>query len=179
MPISKAAAIKDTRKGGRKRASSRVLTSTLVRDETVVIKTNRQTKIKKTKKARNSLFCKVNFDSESEVELVLESDKCIEESDDEVIEGDFMVVKVKGKSREVRYIAQVDIIDGDEFECTFLKKVPQIVGHVPVFIINKTDIAAFQRNDVIAKLPEPVKNIGSTRKCNQLVFPVDITHWLN
>ena len=59
---------------------------------------------------------------------------------------------------------------------------PQIVGHVPVFIINKTDIAAFQRNDGlqtyrwIANLPESVKNTGSTRKCNQLVFPVDITH---
>ena len=73
----------------------------------------------------------------------------------------------------------MDTIDEDEFEDTSLKKVPRIVGHVPVFIINKTDIAAFQRNDVIAKLPEPVKNTGSTRKCNQLVFPVDIIHWLN
>ena len=107
---------------------------------------------------------------------MLESDTCTEESDDEVIEGDFVVVKVKGKSREVRYIAQVDTIDGDEFKGTFLKKVPQIVGHVPVFTIIKTEIASFQRNDVIAKLPEPVKNTGSTRKCNQLVFPVDITH---
>ena len=110
---------------------------------------------------------------------MLESDTCTKESNDEVIEGDFVVVKVEGKSREVRCIAQVDTIDGDEFEGTFLKKVPQIVGHVPVFTTNKTDIAPFQRNDVIAKLPEPVKNTGSTRKCNQLVFPVDITHWLN
>ena len=179
MPIPKAAARKYTRKGGRKRASSRVLTSTRVRDEIVVNKTNRQTKIKKTKKARKFLFRKVSFDSENEVELVLESNTCTEESDDEVIEGDFVVVKVEGKSREVRYIAQVDTIDGDEFEGTFLKKVPQIVEHVPLFIINKTDIAAFQRNDVIAKLPEPLKNTGSTRKCNQLVFLVDITHWLN
>ena len=73
----------------------------------------------------------------------------------------------------------MDTIHGDEFEGTFLKKVPQIVGHVLVFIINKTDIAAFQRNDVISKLSKPVKNTRSTRKCNQLVFPVDITHWLN
>ena len=50
LPISKAAARKNTRKGGRKRASSRVLTGTPVRDEIVVNKTNRQTKIKKTKK---------------------------------------------------------------------------------------------------------------------------------
>ena len=74
LPILKAAARKNTRKGGRKRASSRVLTSTPVRDEIVVNKTNRLTKIKKTKKARKSLFCKVSSDSESEVELVLESD---------------------------------------------------------------------------------------------------------
>ena len=105
--------------------------------------------------------------------------ECWKDSDDEVIESDFVVVKVEGKSRKVRYIAQVDTIDGDEFKGDFLKKVPQTVGHVPVFISSKTDIAAFQRNDVIAKLPEPVKNTKSTRKCNQLVFPVDIAHWLN
>ena len=65
MPIPKAAARKNTRKGGRKRALSRVLTSTPVRDESVVNKTNRQTKINKIKKARKSLFCKVSSDSES------------------------------------------------------------------------------------------------------------------
>ena len=70
----------------------------------------------------------------------------------------------------------MNTIDEDEFKGTFLKKVHQIVGHVPVFIINKIDTAALQRNDVIAKLPESVKNTGSTKKCNQLVFLVDITH---
>ena len=95
LPIPKAAARKNTRKGGRKRASSRVLTNTPVRDEIVVNKTNRQTKIKKTKKARKSLFCKVSSDSESEVELVLESDTYTEESDDEVIQANFVVVKVE------------------------------------------------------------------------------------
>ena len=79
-----------------------MLTSTPVRDEIVVNKTNRQTKIKKTKKARKSLFCKVSSDSQSEVELVLESGTCTEESDDEVIKGDFVVVKVEGKSQKVR-----------------------------------------------------------------------------
>ena len=86
---------------------------------------------------------------------MLENDTCTKENDNEVIEGDFVVVKGEGKSRKVRYIAQVDTTDGDEFEVIFLKIVPQIVGHVSVFIINKTDIAAFQRNDVIAKLPDP------------------------
>ena len=54
---------------------------------------------------------------------MLESETCTEESDGKVIKGDFVVVKAEGKSQEVRYIAQVDTIDGDEFEGTFLKKV--------------------------------------------------------
>ena len=58
---------------------------------------------------------------------MLKSDTCTEDSDDEVIEGNFVVVKVEGKSRELRFIAQVDTIDGDEFEGTFFKKVLQIV----------------------------------------------------
>ena len=41
LPIPKAVARKNTRKGRRKRASSRVLTSTPARDEIVVNKTNR------------------------------------------------------------------------------------------------------------------------------------------
>ena len=53
---------------------------------------------------------------------MLESDTCTADSDDEVIEGNFVIVKVEGKSREVQYIVQVDTIDGDEFEGTFLKK---------------------------------------------------------
>ena len=97
LPIPKTASRKNTRKGGRKRASSRVLTSNLIRDEIVVNKTNLQTKIKKTKKVRKSLFCKVSSNSESEVELVLQSDTCTEESDDEVIKGNFVIVKVEGK----------------------------------------------------------------------------------
>ena len=99
MPISEAASRKNTRKGGRKRASLRVLTSTPVRDKIVVNKTNSQKKIKKTKRGRKSLFRKVSSDSKSEVELMLESDTCTEDSDDKVIEGNFVVVKVEGKSR--------------------------------------------------------------------------------
>ena len=93
-----------------------------VRDEIVINKRNRQAKIKKIKKAKKSLFCKVSYDSESEVELVLENDTCTEESDDEVIESDFVVVKVKGKSREVRYIAQWILLTEMCLKVLFSKK---------------------------------------------------------
>ena len=79
----------------KKNSSSRVLTSTPVKDEIVVNKTNRQIKIKKTKKVRKFLFRKISSDNESEVELVLESDTCTKDSYDEVIESNFVVVKVE------------------------------------------------------------------------------------
>ena len=59
LAIPKAATRKNTRKGGRKKASSRVLTSTPARDEIVVNKTNCQTKIKKTKKQESPYFVKL------------------------------------------------------------------------------------------------------------------------
>lgn len=44
--------------------------------------------------------------------------------DAEIYEGDFVIVKVSGKSQVVNYIACVDVVDGDIFEGVFLKKVP-------------------------------------------------------
>ena len=83
LPIQKAATRKIIQKGPRTRASPRVLT--LFRDKIVANKANLPTKIKKTKKIRKSLFRKVSSDIESEVELVLESDTCTEDSDDKII----------------------------------------------------------------------------------------------
>ena len=81
---------------------------------------------------------------------MLQSDTFTEDNSEAFIKGNFLVVEVEGKAREVRYIAIVDTVEGDEFKDTFLKRVPQTVGHVSVFIINKTNIVAFQPNDGIA-----------------------------
>ena len=44
---------------------------------------------------------------------MLESDTCTEDNDDKVTKGNFVIVKVEEKSREVRYIAYVvTIVDG-------------------------------------------------------------------
>ena len=52
LPIPKAAARKNIQKTGKKRVSSRVLTSTPIKDEIVADKANYTTKIKKTKKQK-------------------------------------------------------------------------------------------------------------------------------
>ena len=54
-----------------------------------------------------------NFDSEDS-----DTDN---DFNDEIIEGDFVVVKFQSvKSRFVHYIARIDVIDGDECEGVFL-----------------------------------------------------------
>ena len=46
---------------------------------------------------------------ESEIEYAETSDED-GVSDDEIIEGDFVIVKVAGKSRVVHYIARIDVV---------------------------------------------------------------------
>ncbi|CAE1177333.1 unnamed protein product [Acanthosepion pharaonis] len=98
------------------------------------------------------------------------------EASDELIEGDFVVVSVNGKKTTRRYIARVDVIDGDELKGVFLKR---IQGQKPMdgrqaFIIDHDDEASFDRQDIVKKLPAPNNLLGSERKSNQWVFLCDL-----
>ena len=44
--------------------------------------------------------------------------------DDNIIEGDFVIVNVTGRGRLVRYIAGVDSVEADEYEGVSFKKFP-------------------------------------------------------
>lgn len=51
-------------------------------------------------------------------------------SDDELMEGGFVVVNIHSmKGTTQRYVARVDVIDGDEIEGVFMKRIP---GHRPI-----------------------------------------------
>ena len=58
-------------------------------------------------------------DSEPEMEFDDESDETLEDMD--IIEGDFVVVKIAWKSRVVHYIARVDLVHDYEYEGIFLR----------------------------------------------------------
>ena len=99
-----------------------------------------------------------------------------EESD--AIEGDFVVVKVAGKSRTVYYIARVDVVDGDDFEGVFLKKVAGKVDSEEIsFVPNVVDPAYFSKEDIICKLPQPKTTGGSARRSCQLIFRCKLDKW--
>ncbi|ELU15399.1 hypothetical protein CAPTEDRAFT_203340 [Capitella teleta] len=84
----------------------------------------------------------------------LESDSDFEDDKgEELIEGDYVIVKVKGKLRDVNYIARVDQL-GNEYEGIFLKKTTSKDGSF-FFVPYEDDGASFAASDVIRKLPTP------------------------
>lgn len=196
LPIPKSNAERKKTKG-RKKGRTRILTDTPVRQE---ISEAEKSKRKPTKEANNqkssgtitarkTLFKQgasagntssesSNSDSDSDVVYDDESDHEDENSLDEIVEGDFVVVKYEGKSRMVHYIARVDVIDGNEFEGIFLKKVASKMSSRDwVFIPNSNDEASFPKEDVVCKLPQPKPVGGSTRRSSQLVFQCDLSGW--
>ena len=61
-----------------------------------------------------------SFSDESIIEYDDSSDEDI--FSDEIIEGDFIIIKVVGKGREMHFIARVDIVEEGEYGGVFLQK---------------------------------------------------------
>ncbi len=96
----------------------------------------------------------------------------------DIIEGDFVVVKITGKTRELNYIARVDIVADEVFEGLFLRKVPSKLDTEDCsFIPNEKDPAFFTKEDIIHKLPQPKSVGGSARRSFQLVFHCNLKKW--
>jgi hypothetical protein len=187
LPLPKAGQRKNTRKG-RKKGSTKILTDTPVRNEIAATTKEKKSTITK---ARKTLFKQtkkqvkkpepISSDSSSESEVQLEDETDDEISvDTDIMEGDFVVVRIAGKSRIVNYIARVDVIDNDteEYEGVFLKKVPNraISGDI-IFIPNPDDSASFPKKDILSKLPQPKSIGGSARRSCQLMFKCDLSKW--
>ena len=167
----------------RKKGSTRILTDTPVRNEIAAASSARAkkksepgcfyTKRNLFKKPRELVHDDTSSsESESLNHLNEDSDSVDEdEADQEIIEGDFVVVKVHGKSSVRHYIARVDAFDGDEFEGVFLRRVLSLNDFYfgATFIIDEDDEALWLCQDIAKKLPNP-KFIGTSRRA-QLQFP--------
>ena len=97
--------------------------------------------------------------NDSESEVVLDDESKISSSEMELIEGDFVIVKVTGKSRTLHYVGRVDFLNGYEYGGVFLKKISKYQDTSPVFVIDEKDEATFRVEEIVHKLPTP-KNIG-------------------
>ena len=121
-----------------------------------------------TNSSKRSLFSKKRNDED--MDLTSDSEMETTEDDDDIIEGDFVIVQIAGKCRQVNYIARIDSVDGIEYEGVFLKKVPGRIQNDGIYIINEDDQAQFMKADVVRKLPVPSIVGGSARKDGHLKF---------
>ena len=172
-------------KGSSRKGKTQILTATPVREKFALLQKQREAKkLPKTKKVKKNLFRKKSVSSsessdEDEAGQIEYDDDSDCSLDDNIIEGDFVVVNVTGRGRLVRYIARVDSVDADEYEGVFLQKVPGCLKDSKdiTFVINEDDEATFLHNDIVFKLPPPV-SLGSTaRRANQVRFNCELEKW--
>ena len=164
-------------KRSRKKGNTKILTSTPVRNEIALEKKKKKRKlsapnVKKTLFQKDMSLIAEDSSEESEIEYAETSDED-GVSDDEIIEGDFVIVKVAGKSRVVNYIARIDVVGTYEYEGIFLHKVSgrlSAEGDDKIFVLNDDDEALFPADDIVQKLPQPRTVGGSARRSNQLKF---------
>ena len=103
-------------------------------------------------------------ESNTEVNLVDTDSDPDPEKDDDIIEGDFVVVKVHGKVRSVNYVARVDVVGkDDEYSGFFLKKLPTKGDEIPTFVIDDNDNADWNGEDMVKKLPQ-LKVTGTSNR---------------
>ena len=85
----------------------------------LLVKQREAKKLPKTKKVKKNLFRKKpvssseSSDEDDQIEYIDDSDCLL---DDNIIEGDFVIVNVTRRGRLVRYIARVDSAEADEYE---------------------------------------------------------------
>ena len=192
LPVPKTGPRKRTSQK-RKRGSTKILTDTPIRDEIARTLEKAQKKTTETK-ARKALFQKrrkqgrkepdpddlssSSSSSEPEGEFEEESDEETSDEEMEIIEGDFVVVSLAGKARVRNFIARVDVVDGDDYEGIFLRKVSARVDcEDTIFVANTDDTASFAREDIVHKLPQPRIVGGSARRCCQLLFKCSLSKW--
>lgn len=86
-----------------------------------------------------------------------------------LLEGDFVLVELKGKKSVRHYIAEIKKnLEEDKFEIVYLKKVMNSNKFVKT-----EEIYEICNADVVKKLPKPTLVGGSERRMEQLYFSVD------
>ena len=183
-----------------------ILADTPVRDESAekdlkTAKSNASQKVRRTLSLSGSKSSKkvkrtkvpedVSTDSSDDESSVKYNDTSEDEIDTEedIIEGDFVVVMVKGKSRSLNYIARVDIcmdvvaFGGTsananllEYEGTFLKRLPTKDESEVIFTISDC-CSSFVKEDILTKLPTPKVAGESVCRGTQVKFETNLSRW--
>lgn len=190
-PFPKAAPRKG-RATNRKKGSTKILTDTPVRDEIAAANKAKENKKQAANtNARKSLFTKPqsrskrkklpsesSSSSESDMDMELSDtsdDSDVDDDQEDIIEGDFVIVKVHGKTRTMHYIARVDGFDADEYEGVFLRRVLSRNDDRATFVVDTEDEALWLREDIAKKLPTPT--VSGTSRRSLFQFRCNLDKW--
>lgn len=202
-PFPKAGARK-TKRGGRPKGKSRILTDTPEKNEVVLNKENAllkknkqrvtkrifsksignkplQEKVTKKQKSDNfdSAFIKDIESVESSSDMEAWEDEILQEQEEILVEqnlenediskGDYLLVKVPGKKLFYYYVAEVVFFDDNNQELRYLRR----FRNTNKFLNDDSTTFAFQKQDVVAKLPKPISVGGTARSARMLRFGIE------
>ncbi|KAG5887400.1 hypothetical protein JTB14_001590 [Gonioctena quinquepunctata] len=112
--------------------------------------------------------------SDSNIDLCSEYGDVNELLDDECIGvEDFVLVKFPTKKKVVYYVGIIEEISGNELTVNFLRFKENCGFYYPV----TNDISLIVREDILAKLPRPTQNQGTTRQSSYLKFNVSFFNY--
>lgn len=176
-PFPKAAARKNSKRGGRKPGRCRILTDTPEKSEIEELANIRQQKKwpKKVQKVKRQVMSSSSEDDEP----IFESDDSLQDVEfgtEEELEdngdlnvNDFILVRLEGKKSYKHYVAQILKIK-DNLEIKYFKKVG-----INKFICNDETEYELQNSEVVMKLPHPDITGGTERRRREMVFHMDMT----
>lgn len=126
----------------------------------------------------NEMEFSSNSDDDISLSDELEAQKLEEQLDKDTIdEGDFLLVRLRGKKSVEHYVAKV-ITKDIEFYVIYLKKM--LGGHKfsSKFLLDDSlKIYMVEQEDVVLKLPPPITAGGSARQKSHLKFSVDLSSY--
>ncbi|KAG5860899.1 hypothetical protein JTB14_035511 [Gonioctena quinquepunctata] len=169
---------KTDNKRGRKKGKSCIFTSTpemkrIQEEENIKQSKRREQELKRAKTVKRQLVKKtkalgVTTKKNSEYGDVNEllDDECIEVED-------FVLVKFPTKKKVVYYVGIIEEISGNELAVNFLRFKENCGFYYPV----TKDISLIVREDIVAKLPPPTRNQGTTRQSSYLKFNVSFLNY--
>jgi len=186
-------------KGGRKKAKTRVLTDTPVKEEirAAVEKKKRKKEVgtmargKKLKLQTEDVDVGSSTSNDEEDETFCDNDSSdydevgqnqlddIELPDPTVLNpNDFVLIKFVTNKTKVIYIGQIqNRIDETTFEVKYLRR--EKPNSFTFIFPSVDDISDISFEDVAGKLPSPIQHGGTARVARHLVFPVDFSCYSN
>lgn len=178
-PLPKAGPRKITNRG-RKKGKSVILTSTPIKEELESLARQRNLKKQKSEKklvdkVKRQVLQESSSESEAEISFCDSSDGIgleEEEGTEDVTEGDFLIVRVPGKTinNSRNYIARVTEKQMDGYAVLFYKRVVSTTKFVP----SEGDEGFMSKRDIITALPTPISSSRARYK-NMIWFGIDIT----